>query len=114
MTRTRKTNPAYAHLAYRRSILRAAVALLQQKYTPINGEDPERIICEEVFQADAEVPEEEINQFVEELQEKEAFLGLEMKRFEFVRQDNGKEQEPEGQARQGVRQKATGKGRRKS
>lgn len=113
MTRTRLTNPAYAYLAYRRAIMLATINHLRETYTTINGTDPKgTIVCEEVFQADAEVPNDEILQFIEELQEREAHLKLEMNKFEFIKKDDGEDQEQKAAPSGGSRKKKTGKGRR--
>jgi hypothetical protein len=83
-----KTNPAYAHLAYRKAILTETIALLRRKYTPDHTDDvPKRLLCEEVMHCDAEVPQEEINEFLGELEAGRAEIDLEMKKFEFVRKD---------------------------
>jgi hypothetical protein len=83
-----RTNPAYAYLAYRRAIIQQQIHYLQSQYTSVDGTEPkDRMICEEVFQSDAEVPEREIIQFIEELQEKDAHLGLEMNKFEFTKRE---------------------------
>ena len=89
MTRTIRTNPAYAYLAYRRAVLRHTINWLRSEYVGQDGVSPkDKILCEDVFREDSEIPPEEIYQFVEELQEQEAQVQLEINRFDFVKKDN--------------------------
>lgn len=94
MTRTLRTNEAYAYLAYRKAILQHTIAFLQNRVIGTGGDDDtEKIISEDVFHCDAEVPVEEVHQYVDELKQKKSVLELEMAKFEFSRKDDGKEQE---------------------
>lgn len=79
-----KTNPEYAKLAYRKTILTETVALLRRNFVPDDvTEQPLRtLVCEDVFQVDAVVPVEGFADFVEELEEQIKSLGHEMKQFE--------------------------------
>lgn len=83
-----KTNPAYAHLAYRKAIYTEAIMLLRRKYLADDaGDAPCKLICEEVMLGDSEVPQEEVHQFLNELETERAGLDLEMRKFEFVRKN---------------------------
>lgn len=108
MTRTIKTNEAYAAIAYRRTILRDVITHLRRQYIGVDGEPKAQLICEEVFQVDSIVPQEEVNRVVEELVDQDAELQLELSKFEFTRKDERKQgQEP---ATTKARRKAKKKG----
>ena len=87
MTRTIRTNEAYAAIAYRRTILRDVITYLRRQYIGADGEPKAKLVCEEVFQVDSIVPPEEVGRVVEELIDEEAGLQLELGRFEFTRKD---------------------------
>ena len=93
MTNTR-TNPAYAYLAYRRAIIQELVGHLQNQYLGARGDDVCKLTSDQVFPVDAEVPLAEVEQFVAELLQKDAFLELEMAKFEFTKKENQNEQQP--------------------
>jgi hypothetical protein len=44
-------------------------------------------VCEDVLHSDAEVPQEEFNTFLNELETERAGCDLELRKFEFVRND---------------------------
>lgn len=89
MSQTTRTNPAYAHLAYRRAILQHVTALLLRDYIAPNGNEPnEAIYSDEVYRVDAQVPATDIGKYIEELQAEDAKLLLEMNKFEFRAQEN--------------------------
>ncbi len=116
MTRSIKTNPAYAYLAYRRAIVQDIIAHLQNSYLGGRGDDPQRkILSDEVFHVDAEVPREEIENYVGELMQKDAHLELEMAKFEFSKKDEDEQKAEKGagggKAKGG---EARGKGQRSS
>lgn len=98
MTRTAKTNPAYAYLAYRKAVLDHLVFLLHRDYVGLDGLDPKNsILSEDVFNCDAQVPIDEILQFVEEMQKESMQIQFELSRFEFRRKDEN-EQQPQQKA----------------
>lgn len=89
MARPTRTNPAYAYLAYRRTVLKNTISWLTSEYVGLDGISPRStLICEEVFRDDSEIPPEEILSFVEELQEEEARVQLELNKFDFVRKED--------------------------
>jgi hypothetical protein len=84
MSQTTRTNPVYAHLAYRRAILQHVTALLLRDYTAPSGSEPNKeIYSDEVYRVDAQVPMGDIGKYIEELQAEDAKLLLEMNKFEF-------------------------------
>lgn len=87
-----KTNPAYAHLAYRHAIVVQLVDELRENYMALSSDEPRKgILCGEVYQEDATVPADEIQLVVEELEEEAHDLELEMRKFTFSQgqQTNG-------------------------
>ena len=108
MTRTIKTNEAYAAIAYRRTILRDVITHLRRQYVGVDGEPKAQLICEEVFQVDSIVPQEEVNRVVEELVDQEAELQLELSKFEFARKDERiqRQESPSKKARRKAKKKA--------
>ena len=82
-----RTNPAYAYLAYRKAIVGHVVAMLVKDCTSALGEPEQHISSEDVFRDEAEVPEREIHQFINELQQQEESLRLEMLKFDFVKRE---------------------------
>jgi hypothetical protein len=91
MTKTHRTNEAFAALAYRRSIIQNVVIHLSRTYLGSDGQDPkERILCEEVAQIDSFTPTEEIAEFIDELKDAEHALRLEMGKFELIRRSDVK------------------------
>lgn len=94
MRRPTRTNPVYAQLAFRRAIISHVVSLLSSDYTSVmGGEQPEKVIhAEDVFPEDNPVPEEEIQDYISELELSDEELRLEMLKFNFVRQDEKTDQ----------------------
>jgi hypothetical protein len=81
-----RTNPAYAYLAYRKAIIGHTITYLLSNVVGSEGLDATvRIVSDDVFREDEDVPTEEVQSYVDELQEEEARLSLEMSQFEFVR-----------------------------
>lgn len=112
-----RTNPAYLHLARRKTILRHMVNYMMGDLVGANGDEPkETLICEEVFQVDAVVPTDDILGFVEEMQEKEAVVQLEMNKFQFTRDTDEQHDatEPEEPQSPGGSKQKGGKGGGKS
>lgn len=105
---TTKTNPAYAALAYRKAILHHLSYHLQRNCLAAPGVEPkEKVISEDVFTIDSEVPFAEIESFLEGLIDEEEKIRLEMAKFEFTRKHND-EQEPQGaKSQKGVRKKSS-------
>jgi len=85
---SKRTNPAYAYLAYRKAILDYTISHLSGDVIGADGLEPTvHIISEDVFREDEKVPPEDVYSFVEELEEMRAHLVVEMGRFEFVRKE---------------------------
>jgi hypothetical protein len=85
MSRPTRTNPEYAAMAYRKALLGVCVAHLT-RHTGAMGEDPVgSIVSEDVVREDSLVPEEEIVDFITEMQQEQESLRLEMSRFDFVK-----------------------------
>jgi hypothetical protein len=87
MTKLIQTNPAYAALAYRRTVLKHVVTSLRRDHIGLDTEPKEVLICEDVFQVDAHVPIEEVGYVVEDLVEEIEELSLEMSKFEFSKRE---------------------------
>lgn len=80
-----RTNSAYAHLAYQKSIIRREIIFLRRTFVGDELSDPrEVLICEEVFQQDQKVPQEAVQHRIEELTEEAARLDLELHKFQLV------------------------------
>jgi hypothetical protein len=89
MSKPTKTNPAYAAIAYRKAIVQYVAEHIKGQFIGVTGEPPNRLLCEEVFPVDAEVPVEDIQQYYAELAEEEGKLDLELNKFEFTRKADG-------------------------
>lgn len=89
-------NSEYFELAYRRAILCRVVGLLKKDFTTALGNDEasEVIVCEDVIQSYAEVPEEEVVKFIAKLEVEESQLKEELSKFEFVRKAPKAEEAP--------------------
>jgi len=96
-----KTNPAYAALAYRRTVLHNTIVYLRRTFVGIDGDPKEKMICEDVIQVDSVVPVDEIDSVIEDLIDEEEELKLAMNKFEFV------ERTHEPKQRKKRKQKAT-------
>lgn len=88
-----RTNPAYANLAYKKAILDHCVTLLQTEFTRAYGDDEPNqfVLSEDVFREDSQVPEEEIIEFISELQERSESIKLQMRKFTFVKEHGQKQ-----------------------
>lgn len=83
---TIRTNPAYAHLAYRKAIIGRVVQFLSDEFLARSSDEAKDVLlCEDVFREDSEIPEETIEEYIEELQMKEQALQFELAKFEFVK-----------------------------
>ncbi len=80
-----RTNPAYKAIVYRRTIVHNVIISLKRDYLGVDSDPEKKMICEEVFAADSEIPTEEILQYVEELEREHHGLTLEMNKFEFTK-----------------------------
>lgn len=109
--RPTRTNPAYAHIAYKKAILDHVVTLLQTEFTTAYGdEEPNQVILsEDVFREDSQVPEEEIHEFIADLQQQSESLRLDLRKFTFTQHDQ--EQPKKSTASKGKTQR---RGRKKS
>ena len=80
-----RTNPVYAHLAYRRTLLVALRDDLLDSYSVQGNPEPKKVLlCDRVFHEDAQVPETSINDMVMELNEEIAEQEAQLSRFEFT------------------------------
>ena len=87
---TLKTNPAYAHLAWRRAIVVQLMDDLRENYLALSSSEPRKhIICEEVFREDSTVPEGAISAVYEELEQEAEQLRLELGKFSFGKVQEG-------------------------
>ncbi len=85
MTRPLRTNPAFAHLAYEKTITTRLKVFLRRTYLGDELTNPtETLICEEVFPVDSHIPQEAIQHYIEKLTEEEAELERQIARFELV------------------------------
>lgn len=85
MTKPLRTNPAYAHLAYRKTIVTREIVFLRRTYLGDELTSPrEVLVCEEVFPQDQQVPQEEIQHRIETLTEEAAQLDVELRKFQLV------------------------------
>ena len=87
-----RTNPAYAALAYRRTIIHQTITYLKREYVGVDEDPKQKLICEEVLAAEAEVPVEEVATYLQELEREKHELTLELGKFEFTRRDNDQKQ----------------------
>jgi hypothetical protein len=111
MSRPVKTNPAYASLAYRKSIIQWVSSNLKNRLLGVTGEPTERLMCEDVLPVDAEVPAEELYDYIRGLAEEEAQLDLEMNKFEFTRKaDGSKQRHRQGKSSRKALGRPTGQG----
>jgi len=82
-----KTNPAYAHLAYRRAIVIQLVDELRENYLALSSEEPKKeVLCGDVYQEDSVVPPDELEMVIEELEQEALDLELEMRKFTFTQE----------------------------
>jgi hypothetical protein len=83
-----KTDPEYARIAYRKSIVSELKDHLRGRYLALSSVNPEdTILCTDVFSQDSNVPVEEVQAVVEELEQEEESLRLQLARFSFRKQD---------------------------
>lgn len=107
-SRTIKTNPAYAALAYRKAIIHTLIYKLKRDCIGDSSNPPkEKLVSEDVFPVDGEVPVEEVALFVEELVDQKEAIELEMAKFEFTRKKSPTHEptvhSQEAQSKQGSR-----------
>jgi hypothetical protein len=99
-----RTNPALAHLAYKKAIVNRTIAFLRRQYIGDETSDPrETLICEEVYPVDSHVPPEAIQHYLEGLAEEVAQLDLEIRKFDFTTptQKNHEQKRSKGAGQQG-------------
>lgn len=99
MSNTIKTNPQYAALAYRRTILHDVIMYLKRRYVGLDDDPKDQLICEEVFHMDRVIPPDEVDSYVLELEAEEEQLRLELNKYEFSRKDNEPKQKWNGKAK---------------
>lgn len=102
-----RTNPAYATLAYRKAAIKASITYLQREYIGVDADPKQQLICEEVMPVDAEVPIEDIAEYVEELEREHRDLELEMGKFTFQKREDtdGKKQPRSSQKPRGSKRR---------
>jgi hypothetical protein len=97
MQKPLRTNPAYAHLAYRKTIVAHTKVLLRRKFLGDEVSGPrETLVCEEVFPVDARIPPEAIQEYIEGLSREEAELDVELRRFELTTREPNEQKRPQG------------------
>ncbi len=69
MTTPTKTNPAYAALAYRRTMLNDVIFYVKRRFIGVDGDPQAKLVCEDVFFSDAHVPVSEIETAYREILE---------------------------------------------
>lgn len=85
MSKPLRTNPAYAHLAYRKAILNRTITFIRRTYLGDELTDPKEVlICEEVFPQDAQIPQEAFQHYLEELNEEAAAINVELSKFQLI------------------------------
>lgn len=87
-----RTNPAYAALAWRRTIIHQTITYLKREYVGVDEDPKQKMICEEVLAADSVVPIEEVANYLQELEREKHELTLELGKFEFTRRNNDQKQ----------------------
>jgi hypothetical protein len=101
MTKPIKTNPQYAALAYRRTILHEVIMYLKRKYVGLDDDPKDQLICEEVLHVDRVIPPDEVDSYVSELEAEEEHLRLELNKYEFSRKNNEPKQKWDQKAQKG-------------
>jgi len=85
MSKPLRTNPVYAHLAYRKAILTRAAVFIRRTYLGDELTDPKEVlVCEDVFPQDAQIPQEEFQHYLEHLNEEIADVSRQLSRFQLV------------------------------
>jgi hypothetical protein len=83
-----KTNPAFAHLAYRRAVIVQLVQDLRDNYMQLSDPEPKRtIVSDDVFRDEATVPQEELVSVMQEMELEAENIRLEMLKFTFTRKE---------------------------
>lgn len=106
MSRPLLTHPGYARLAYEKSIIQREIVFLRRTFVGDELSDPrEVLVCDEVFQRDQRVPQEEIQRRIEKLVEESAGLDIELRKFELVSRapqgNNGQSNNPQSKKQKG-------------
>jgi len=82
-------NPAFLKLARRRGIIQDQISKLVKECTAAFGLSAVRaIVIEDVPRSVSEIPQEDIQEYINDLQQEEERLRLEMLKFEFVRKED--------------------------
>lgn len=88
-------NVEYIELAYRRAIFGEIIAFLQRDFTRAFDPDPNKvIISQDLPSTHGSVPQETIQQVINEFQQEDESMRLALLTFEFRKKDDGKE--PQG------------------
>lgn len=113
MNKPLRTNPAYAALAYEKTITRFLAVSLRRKFLGDELTGPkETLICEEVFPVDAKIPPEAIQQYIEQLNDREAQLDVQLRKFELTTRESNAQSKD--QKRAGRQEQKGGQGHRKA
>ena len=81
-----RTNPIYAHLAYRKAITKSLAIYLHRTFLGDElGQPQATIISEDVFSVDQQVPVEEVQRYIEELNDNVARLDIELAKFSLTK-----------------------------
>lgn len=89
------TNPAYAHLAYKRALLEHVTNYLLEEYVGTDDTPPHLVDCPYIAQSERTVPRDEVVHFIDQLRISTARVEDEMNRFDFVRREDAGLYDPE-------------------
>lgn len=100
-----RTNPVFAHLAYRKTIIQRTLIFLRRTYLGDEISEPKEVlICEDVFPTDSHVPQEEIQHYMESLTDEAAQIQVELNKFRLVQPisqgQNGQQKSKKGSGKQ--------------
>ena len=79
------TNPAYAHLAYKRALLEHVTNYLLENCVGTDDHPPQLVDCPYIAQSERAVPRDEVIHFIDQLRVNTARVEDEMNKFDFVR-----------------------------
>jgi hypothetical protein len=85
MAQPLRTNPAYAALAYRKTIIAFTKVHLRRKFLGDEVSGPrEVLVCEEVFPIDSKIPPEAVQEYIETLSREESEIDVQLRKFELT------------------------------
>ncbi len=82
------TNPAYAHLAYKRALLEYVTNYLLENFVGTDDHPPQLVDCPYIARSERAVPRDEVVHFIDQLRITTARVEDEMNRFDFVRRND--------------------------